>query len=265
MARPKSTATYAAPALEKAFDILDLLAAYPKGALVKEMAAELGRSVGELFRIVVVMEQIGYLERSPTTDRYMVSYKILDLAYRATPAQQLVRAAQPEMQRLAAEIEQSCHFVVPNGATGLVIAREENPGTRGFALRLGAPIDMLRSCSGHVLLAFMPPHRSDRIIEQAEAATSKATDRAWLTKQLAIVHDRGYDQRQSPITYGVTDVSFPVFTFSGEVVGALTVPYLELIDGSQRVKLDAVRDILGATAAHISASLGHHPTATEPS
>ncbi|MFS0773279.1 IclR family transcriptional regulator [Sphingomonas sp. 1P08PE] len=153
-----TTKTYAAPALDKAFEILNLLASFPQGALVKEMSAALGRSVGELFRIVVVMEQAGYLQRSPITDRYTVSFKILELAFRATPAQDIVDAARPEMQRLARETEQSCHLVVANGAHGLVIAREENPGMRGFAVRLGATIDMIRSCSGQVLLAFSPVH-----------------------------------------------------------------------------------------------------------
>lgn len=252
-----TTKTYAAPAIEKAFEIIDLLAAFPQGALVKEMAAELGRSVGELFRIVVVLEQIGYLQRSPTTDRYTVSYKILDLAYRATPTRNLVRAATPEMRRLVVAIDQSCHFVVQNGGHGLVIAREENPGTRGFALRVGAAIDLLRSCSGHVILAFSPPHRAAHIIRQAETAQGEAVDQDWLTERLACVRRQGYDQRQSPITFGVTDVSYPVFTFDGEVAGALTVPFMELIDGSQRVKLNELVTLLRAAAATISAELGY--------
>ncbi len=254
-----STKTYAAPALDKAFEILDMLAAYPQGALVKEMAAALGRSTGELFRIVVVMEQAGYLQRSPVDDRYTVSYKILELAYRATPAQNLVGAALPEMQRLARESGQSCHLVVVNGAHGLVIAREENTGMRGFALRLGAQIDMIRSCSGQVLLAFMPDEPAQRVITEAEAAQGKPADRAWLKERLTTVRQNGFDRRQSPITYGVTDVSYPVFAFNGDVVAALTVPFLELIDGSQRMALGDVTGLLHQTAIRISARLGHMP------
>ena len=42
-----------------ASEVVELLADYPDGALVSEMAASLGRSVGELFRIVIVMERLG--------------------------------------------------------------------------------------------------------------------------------------------------------------------------------------------------------------
>ncbi|MGH8270075.1 MAG: helix-turn-helix domain-containing protein, partial [Steroidobacteraceae bacterium] len=104
---------YAAPALDKAFDIIELLADKPGGALISEMAAELNRSIGELFRIVIVMEKRGFLQKSPDTDRYTVAYKILDLAYRATPAQDLTRAAAAQMEALALTVGQSCHLVVP--------------------------------------------------------------------------------------------------------------------------------------------------------
>ncbi|GGO93103.1 IclR family transcriptional regulator [Stakelama pacifica] len=250
------TKTYAAPAIEKAFQIIDLLAEYPQGALVKDMAAHLGRSVGELFRMVVVLEQNGYLNRSPITDRYTVSYKILELAFRATPARNLVRTATPWMRRLVEEVEQSCHLVVPNGAHGLVVAREENPGTRGFALRQGAPIDMIRSCSGQVILAFSPPDVSDRLVREAEAVREEPVDRDWLAGRLETIRARGFDQRKSPITFGVTDISYPIHAFDRELIGALTVPFMELIDGSQRIKLDAVAERLHATARAISSELG---------
>lgn len=257
MNRPRSTTkTYAAPAIEKAFQIIDLLAHYPQGALVKEMAAHLGRSVGELFRMVVVLEQSGYLRRSPTTDRYTVTYKILELAFRATPARNLVRSATPEMRRLVDTVGQSCHLVVPNGAYGLVVAREENPGTRGFALRLGAQIDMIQSCSGQVILAFLPPDVADQLVREAEAARGEAVDRDRLAERLERIRANGCDRRKSPITFGVTDVSYPVFGFDGELMGALTVPFMELIDGSQRVGLDEMAQSLRETARAISIELG---------
>jgi DNA-binding IclR family transcriptional regulator len=259
MARTALKGTYAAPAIEKAFEIVEVLAEKPEGALISEMAGKLGRSVGELFRIVVVLEQLGYLRKSLTTDRYTVAYKFLDLAYRATPAQDLIRAAMPEMQVLALEAGQSCHLVVANGGRGMVIAREEQPGTRGFALKVGAQIDIINSCSGQVLLAFSNPQRAERIVLAAEEEKQASVDRAWLTERVAVTRRLGYDSRKSPVTHGVTDISFPVFGFDGNVVAALTVPFLELIDGSQKVDIEAVRDMLRTATARVSDRLGYQP------
>jgi len=257
MAKAGLKGTYAAPAIEKAFEVIELLANRPEGALISEMATDLSRSVGELFRIVVVMERLGYLRKSDASDRYTIAYKLLDVAFRGTPSQELVRAAMPEMQVLALEAGQSCHVVVPNGGRGMVVAREEQPGTRGFALKVGAHIDIIKSCSGQVLLAFSSIQRTERIVRAAEEELGISVDRGWLADRIAIIRRKGHDSRKSPVTHGVTDISFPVFGFDRNVVAALTIPFLELIDGSQKVDLEAARDLLRTAAARVSDRLGY--------
>jgi len=253
-------ASYAAPAVEKAFEVLELLANQPGGALISEMAVLMDRSVGEIFRIVIVLEKMGYLQKSPKDDRYTVAYKLLDLAYRATPAQDLVAIAKPAMRQLAMDSGQSCHLVVINDDAGLVIAREQNPGTRGFSLRMGAPVNMLNSCSGQVLLAFSPDEVRDHVIDSAMAASGGRADRAALERRLPIIRKQGHEKRKSPITRGVTDLSYPVFGFDGGVVAALTIPFLELIDGSQMVDMDTAKMLLKGAAADMSVAMGYNPT-----
>ncbi len=249
---------YAVPALDKAFDVIELLASTPGGATMNEIAHRLGRSMGELFRIVIALERRGFLQKSPETDRYTVAYKFLDLALRSTPAQDLTRAAAPVMQLLVNQISQSCHLVVPNGGEGLVVYRQENPATRGFVVRVGTSVNLIRSCSGHVILAFSEDQQRERMIQLAERLAPTRVSRPQLDSQLAAVRERGYERFPSPITRGVTDVSFPVFGFYGNLVAALTVPFLELLDGSQKVGLDAARKHLEGAAQSISAALGHH-------
>lgn len=247
-------ASYAAPAVEKAFEILEMLRRQPGGALVSEMAVLLGRSVGELFRIVVVLEKMGYLQKSSADDRYSVSYKLLDLAFHATQAQDVVAAARPFMRQLASEAAQSCHLVVVNGAKGLVIHREENPGTRGFSLRLGAEVDLMTSCSGQVLLAFTTEDQRASLLHAIgyEAYASNVA-------RLAAVRKRGYEQRKSAITGGVTDISFPICGRDGFGAAALTIPFLGQIGGSQAAELIAARALLKEAAAATSIALGHRP------
>jgi DNA-binding IclR family transcriptional regulator len=257
MARNSLKGTYTAPAVQKAFEIIELLANYPNGLLVSEMATHLGRSVGELFRIAVVMEQSGYLAKSERTDRYSVTYKLLETAYRATPAQNLVRAALPHMQTLTHDAGQSCHLVVASGGSGLVVASEQQLGPRGFSVRVGGKVDIIWSCSGQVLLAFSSEQKAEQMLAAAEQELGHAVDRKSLEQRIATIRAHGYDTRPSPITRGVTDISFPVFGFDGQVAAALTIPFLELIDGSQKVDLGAAREMLREAVAQISEALGY--------
>lgn len=249
---------YAVPALDKAFDIIELLSSTPDGATMNEIATRLGRSMGELFRIVIVMESRGLLQKSPDTDRYSVAYKFLDLALRATPAQDLTRAAAPAMEVLVSQISQSCHLVVPHGGEGLVVYRQENPGMRGFAVRVGTSVNLARSCSGRVILAFSDDLQRERMVNLAERLARTRLNHTQLESQLAGIRERGFERCASPVTHGVTDVSYPIFGFYGNLMAALTVPFLELLDGSQKVGVNDAHKYLEKAAQSISAALGHH-------
>lgn len=50
---------YTAPALEKGLDILERLSLSEAGLSLSEIARDLGRSVSEIFRMLVVLQQRG--------------------------------------------------------------------------------------------------------------------------------------------------------------------------------------------------------------
>ena len=60
-AQAAGQAPYTAPALEKGLDILELLADAGEGLSQNQVAARLGRSVGEIFRMLEVLERRGWL------------------------------------------------------------------------------------------------------------------------------------------------------------------------------------------------------------
>ncbi|MDC7675585.1 IclR family transcriptional regulator [Asticcacaulis machinosus] len=249
-----SVNTYAAPALEKGFNVIELLATEPQGLTISEIATRLKlRSISEIFRVIIVMQRRGWVFRDPKSDKVTVTYKVLELAFRATPAQELTTVASPLMHELAQDIDQSCHLVINTGIRGLVVLRQETPGPTGLVVRLGSEIPLLQSCSGHVLLAFA----DDAKRHEAFAGVDTETEaHGALLDRLNKVRRQGYEQMPSARTRGVTDMSYPIFGFDGTIVAALTVPFLDVIDGTQTVKRDDARVRLAACARAISSKLG---------
>jgi len=96
-------------------------------------------------------------------------------------------------------------------------------------------------------------------VREVEEERHVTVDREWLAERREAIRLAGFDSRPSPITYGVTDISFPIFGFDKDVVAALTIPFLSLIDGSQKVEMDAARDMLCRTTERISDRLGYQP------
>lgn len=246
---------YSAPALEKGIDIIELLADAELGLTVSEISQQLKRRMSELFRIIVVMERRGWLQKDPDSSRYSVTYYLLRLAHGGTPAKSLSIAAAPVMDALSTQVNQSCHLVVRSGTDGLVILRQENQRRHAnLSVRLGATIELASSCSGNVLLAHLEPAEREALIRSLPRGSGPS--RARLETLLAKIRNRGYELRRSPMTAGVTDISYPIRGFDGKVVAALTVPYLHVLDHSVPTTVEQTRRLLEEAARHISQSLG---------
>jgi len=236
-------------------DIIELLADAESGLSVSEISQRLKRRMSELFRIVVVMERRGWLQKDPETWRYSVTYHVLKLAHRGTPTQTLTAAAGPVMQDLSTRINQSCHLVVRSGTQGLVILRQENQKRHAnLSVRLGAVIELVASCSGHVLLAHLDPEEREDLLRSARRP--RGMSRSKVETLLEKVRKRGYELHPSPVTAGVTDISYPIRGFDGKVVAALTIPYLHVFDNSLPTTVDQTRRLVDEAARRISRLLG---------
>ena len=245
---------YSAPALEKGMDIIELLADAESGLTISEISERLRRRMSELFRIIIVMERRGWLRKDPENSRYSVSYHVLLLAHRGTPAQTLSAAAAPVMQELSARTDQSCHLVIRSGSQCLVIFRQENQKRyANLSVRMGAVLNLVTSNSGRVLLAHLEGETRDAVLRTLPRLKSS---RARLETELARIRERGYAVRRSPMTEGVTDISCPIRGFDGGVVAVLTVPYLHVIDRSLSTSVDRARGFTEQAARRISHTLG---------
>ena len=135
---PAKRKTYSAPALEKGLDILEVLAATPGALSLSEIAYELDRSVSEIFRMLVVLEQRGYIKVDRNSDKYRLTMKMFELSHRNSPVKRLISISRPFMQRLSTETKQSCHMSIYYNGRGLVIAQQDSPAERILSVRLGA-------------------------------------------------------------------------------------------------------------------------------
>jgi DNA-binding IclR family transcriptional regulator len=254
-ARSSTRRGYAAPALEKGIDIIELLAAEETGLTVSEISEQLGRRMSELFRIIIVMERRGWLQKDLDTSRYSVTYHLLQLAHRGTPAKSLSVAAAPVMERLSNHINQSCHLVVRSGMQGLVILRQENPRRHAnLSVRLGASLELASSCSGHVLLAHLEPGERADLLDTLPRPRGQS--RRSLESIVARVRKRGFEVRRSPMTAGVTDISHPIRGVDGKVVAVLTIPFLHVLDDSLPTTVEQTSRLLEEAVRRISQSLG---------
>ena len=128
---------YAAPALTKGLEVLELLAEAQAPMTMTEIGDGLSRSKNEIFRMIVALQERGYIERNPETDAYTLTDRLFRLGLRTPRAQDLMTAAMPEMARIAEDVAQSPHLVVINRSETVVTAAVAGGADMAFTLRLG--------------------------------------------------------------------------------------------------------------------------------
>lgn len=247
---------YSAPALEKGLDILELLSGEEKGMNISELAKSLGRTVGEVFRMMAVLEQREYIRLKEGSDTYHITLKMFSLSHKFPPLARLSTAAVPVMKLLAQQSHQSCHLSIYYNGRGHVVFQQDAPTDRIFTVRLGAEAPLMDTCSGRVLLAFADEARRDMMVEDIPDHQRKP-DEGEVAKLVKRLQKQGYERLKSAQVQGVHDIGYPVFDQYGQITATLVVPYVAYGDTSNAVSLDDVTEFAGQAAAKISATLGY--------
>jgi DNA-binding IclR family transcriptional regulator len=251
--RKQQSKRYAAPALDKGLDILELFASESDGLTASEVARRLGRTVGEIFRMLVRLEQRGYVCQIPPDDRYFLTLKLFEVAQRHDPLHRLVSEARPLLERVAHKTGQSCHLAMLSNGEVVVVAKADAPGPVGFSVRLGARIDLLNTASGHTILAFQSKEACSRSLAIWQGQSGKKIPRD-LQEHLARIRRLGNEELGSHQIQGVIDIGFPVLDQHGEAIAAMTVPFLPWVES--RVSPTQVKDALRVASAELSSVIG---------
>ena len=243
MADAEDDRRYKAPALEKGLDILELLATTSVPMTLTQIVNQLGRSHGELFRMVQVLEFRGYIEQDTAADGYLLTDRLFSLGIQRPKTHSLVEVALPVMRQLAQELDQSCHLALHTLGDMVVVARMESSEQLGFSVRVGYRRPMVKSASGAVLYAFQPEdvrRRWEKMFDPPLDDKALTTWRAHADE----IRQREVELTPSHFVAGVTDISAPVMR-GGIAAAALTVPFLEKL-GPQVSKEEAGRRVRAA-------------------
>ncbi len=251
---------YSAPALEKGLDILELLSGEESGLTLSGIANRLNRSVSELFRMLVVLEQRGYIHMPGNSDKYAATLKLFELAHRFRPVQRLTVVAGPLMRDLSYRCEQSCHLVIYYEGKGHVVAQQDSPSERILSVRLGAEAPLLDSCSGHLILAYATKPERAAMIDRIPKYHRRPA-RAELDRIVDRVLKQGFELIDSAQIGNVRDIGYPVFDHTGHLIAALVVPFFSYLDDSHPVDIDSAQAMTANAARLISRAMGHVPEA----
>ena len=213
---------YRAPALEKGLDVLELLAEEKAPLNLSAISQKLGRSSGELFRMLQVLEFKGFITSAENSAGYVLTNKLFALAMTRAPVRSLVETALPVMRTLVQDIGQSAHIAVASEDQIVVITRIERPGDLGFSVRIGYRREIATATSGLVLFAYQNDETRKLWLKRCRLKGEAAED---FVRRANVVRERGHHEAASHFVRGITDLSAPILR-ADVAVAALTVPFV---------------------------------------
>src|SRR5271157_2485114 len=109
MKRPKSN--YVIQSVDNALCLLESFESEEELG-VTELSRRLGVHKNNVFRLLATLEERGYIEQTPTSDRYRLSVACLELGQAFVRGRHLLREAKPMLGGLAHEVHETAHLAV---------------------------------------------------------------------------------------------------------------------------------------------------------
>jgi DNA-binding IclR family transcriptional regulator len=260
MKEKEENGAYSAPALDKGLDILEVLSKCENGLTQQEIAAQLGRKLGEIYRMLNCLVQRNYVSNYGNV--YTITSKMFQLSHFHPPTYRLLTEALPIMEGLSRAVSFPCDLRVYNNGFQTVIASIQPPNGLGFMTRVGSEIEVAPSASGMVLLAFQDEIVKDLRIRESLSNATEAEIEA-LGNDLKEVVSKGFASIKSKQFAGLHAISFPILDMNGNAVAAMTVPMLARIDGTNQFTQEQVEELLKDSVSNLSQKIAISTRNTE--
>lgn len=253
-----NSANYQVRALERALDILDLFGLDTPTLTLTEIAARAKLAKSTATRLLAVLEERGWLERSVDTDRYRIGVGAFALGQVYIQTMTLEAEAQPFLQRLAQACNQTANLGILDRGEVVHIAVVVADRPIRFDAYAGQREEAHCTGLGKVLLAELPGAELAAIIARHGLTPRTAhtiADPDALRDHLATVREQGFALDDQESHLGLRCLALPIRDARGRIVAAVSVS--GLLDEFSDEAMLRYRVATAEAAAGIAARLGH--------
>ncbi|MDF2628042.1 MAG: yagI [Symbiobacteriaceae bacterium] len=237
--------------LTKALDLLSYMGRQRHAVGVTELANEMDLNKSVVHRLLQTLEACGFVVKNPATRQYFLGPRLFVLGKVYENTVTLRGLARPVMERLARQMGEAVHLMVPappEGGLPSIILLDKIESTYQLTMtpNPGAVSPAHCTAGGKVLLAY---GALDAVAEPLPKHTAHTiTDLATLRSELAQIRACGHAIDREELEVGLTCIAAPVFE-GDKVVAALSVSGPSSRMGADR--LDLAREAVIAAAGEI--------------
>jgi IclR family transcriptional regulator, KDG regulon repressor len=159
---------YQAPAVGKAFQILQLISKEDHGLGLSHLANALEMSKGTVHGVVSALEELGAILRDPRTRKFTLGLTLFELGNRAYSQIDLKDLARPILEELMEKTGETTYIGVLNGRRITILDVLESRHDLKITSPKGSSIPLFAGATGKVILASMEEEQYREIIMEKE-------------------------------------------------------------------------------------------------
>jgi IclR family transcriptional regulator, pca regulon regulatory protein len=222
---------------------------------LSEVAASTGVTRATARRFLLTLQRLGYVRSDGRF--FSLTPRVLELGYAFLSGMSLPEVAEPHLEALVAEVNESTSVSVLDGGDVIYVARVPVSRIMTVAISVGTRFPAYATSMGRVLLAALEP--ADLETYLATVRIARHTPRtvasvAGLRTELAKVRSQGYAIVDQELEEGLRAVAAPIRDRSGQVIASVNVSTHAGRTSLESVRRNLVPPLLAA-AARITADL----------
>src|SRR5689334_7746682 len=240
-------------ALARGLDILAAFGVDHRGMSLSEVAAAAGLTRPTARRLLLTLEELGFVRSSGGV--FELTPKVLTLGTAYVSSLGLWDIARPHLQTLVGRTGESSSMAQLDGSDIVYVARVSVPKLIALRVEIGTRFPAVQTSQGKVLLAALAPDDLDAALAQPSRAglppyIGRGAEQ--LRDELTEVRARGWALADEELAPGVRSVAVPVRDGTGSVRAAMNVT-VHAAETSQERLLHDHLPLLLRTAGDISA------------
>ncbi|MFC5846874.1 IclR family transcriptional regulator [Deinococcus petrolearius] len=223
--RSRSGETSSVRTLERGLSVLLALKEL-RHASLSQLARQVGLSASTTYRLLETLRQQGFVEWEEQSGVYSVGLRAYQVGLAFTERNNLIRSAQPAMDALVQELNETVNLAVLYGNEAVYIHQVEGRQLVRMFAQLGDGSPLHASGVGKVLLAWRPEADVRQKLGEGPYpafTTHSITTCAGLLDELARVRSQGYSVDDEERELGVRCVAVPVRDQTRQVVASISV------------------------------------------
>lgn len=243
--------------LERALDLMELLAVSDHGLSIAELSAESDLPKSTVHRILSAYTERHYIEKDPETSIYSLGYKFVEIASIYLNKISLKTEAAPFMHELANMFGATAYLGVRENHEVMYLERVEPFGGLRLYTQIGKREPLYCTALGKVLMAALPEAEFERIAKKLDYkpyTPSSAADYGEFKEQVELAGRRGYATDKEEHTVGSSCLAVPVYDYTGSVIAAMSISGKSLFE---RYEEPVILERMKEASVEISRRMGY--------